>query len=154
MSQCACIQEFDFDLIQTNCRDIIFIDHSTFQIGGNKTYTLHIESQSGTKTYTVQAGTPLHLDLGGCVDPSVYTFWAESCQYKVTKKAAIICTLWCGWLKSTAKIGRGVDSNTVKNIRENLEYISLIANTDYRTATELTKEVTRIIKSINCDCSC
>ena len=154
--QCSCIKEFDFDLIQTNCRDIIYLDRSLFQDGPgySKTYTLNITSQSVTKSYTVTAGIPLHLDLGGCVDPAVYTFYVDSCTDRFTKKAAIICTLECGWLKAVAKLGQGVDSKVIKELREDIDYISLIANTDYKTAVSLTENVQRRLKQINCDCSC
>lgn len=154
MPKCSCILEFDFDILQMDCKNIQYWDRSRFQAGGEKTYTLNIKSQSGTKSYTVVSGIPLHLDLGECVDPAVYTFWVDSCTERFTKKAAITCQLDCGWLKAVAKIGKGVKSETIKDLREDIDYVSLIANSDYSTAVKLVDNISRRLRQLECDCFC
>lgn len=163
MSKCACIREtYDFDLIQTSCSNITYIDRSSYQEGADYTdtpgYTVTVKSPSGgTTDYQVTKGIPLHLNLGTCVTPGVYTFTVHSCIDTYSKRVAILCSLWCGYLKAVAKLANravGIDRSAIKSIRERLEYIPLIANTDHETATNLTETVVRDLKKINCECAC
>lgn len=154
---CACIRKFyDFDIVDTgDCSDVLYIDRSDFQEGytGIPSYTLTIENSRGEKTeHSVTQGIPLHLDFS--CKPDVYTFQVTSCTEVFTKRTAILCELWCGYLKAVAKLGKGVEYETVRSIRERLEYIPLIANTDFETAIHLTRTVQRDLLRINCECSC
>ena len=157
---CACIRgSFDFDLIQDVCSDIVYRDRSTWQQGEEfsetPSYTLTIEDPSGKKTdHTVTVGTPLHLNLGECVTPGIFSFEVVSCADKYTKKVAIVCSLWCGYLRSFAKIGKGVDVPFLRSIRERIEHIERIAGTDFVSAQQLTDDVARDIRKINCECAC
>lgn len=157
--KCSCIVgSYDFSLDQTNCSDIIYLDHSTWQQGADfaspPTYTLSIEDSGGkVTTHEVTVGTPLHLKDLACT-PGVFQFSTISCTKKVTKKVAIICNLWCGWLRAVSKLGE-VDAEIVRSIRVRLEYISLaVSYGDTQTAVELISSVTRDLKRINCSCEC
>lgn len=158
MKKCSCITGFyDFDLVQDKCSDILYIDRSTWQTGAEYSttpeYTLDIKFPSGeTNSYSVTVGTPLHLDLGSCVTPGVYTFSVDSCQDTWTKRTSILCLLWCGYLRAVAK--RGIDDSITRSIRERLEYIPTLVETDFVAAQELTETVTRDLKKINCGCQC
>lgn len=158
--KCSCIRkDFDFDLSQDVCSDITYQDRSVFQEGVDAatvlSYTLDVTDPGGyTKSYDVTVGTPLHLDLGTCVTPGVYTFSTAPCDEVFTKKAAILCTLWCGYLRAFAKIGRGVDTAFVREIRTNLERIQQVVNSDTDTAVILTEKVIRDLKRVNCECAC
>lgn len=154
---CACIRKYyDFDIIDNGkCSDVIYLDRSDFQEGfqGTPEYTLSIENSRGDVTeHQVTVGTALHLDF--TCKPDVYTFKVTSCKENFYKRTAILCELWCGYLKAVAKIGRGVEYETVRSIRERLEYIPLIVNTDFDTAVRLTETVERDLKRINCECKC
>jgi hypothetical protein len=156
--KCSCIVGyFDFDLVQDKCSDIIYLDRSNWMAGpeysSTPTYTLKIKAPHGdTSTHNVTVGTPLHLNLGSCVTPGVYTFSVESCQDVYTKRTSILCILWCGYLRAVAK--RGIEDSVVRSIRERLEYIPSLVETDFVAAQELTETVERDLRKINCNCQC
>ena len=116
-------------------------------------YTVNVKAPSGeTSSYNVTVGTPLHMNLGTCVTPGVYTFSVESCQDNYTKRTSILCLLWCGYLRAVAK--RGIDDVVVRSIRERLDYIPTLVETDFVAAQELTETVTRDLRKINCHYQC
>jgi hypothetical protein len=158
---CACIRDtYDFDLNQADCTDIIYQDRSTFQAGPQYTsppfYTLNVTDPGGVvKTYEVTSGIPLHLNLGKCLEPGVYTFSVDSCTENFTKKVAILCSIECGYLRAITKIGKGVDVDIVRSIRERIEYAKLSTSFgDINTARELVQSIILDIRRINCECTC
>jgi hypothetical protein len=159
-NKCACIRRFyDFDLQETNCSKIVYSDRSDFQQGDEYTdtpsYTLNLTSPDGsTSSYNVTVGTGLTIDLGKCTLPGIYEFSVTSCTEVFTKRVPIICSLYCGYLKAVAKLGKGVEVEMLRSIRERLEYITQIASTDFVTASFLIDSVSRDLERINCDCSC
>lgn len=158
--KCACIRkDFDFDLIGSKCSDIVYVDHSTFQEGPDysdfPTYTLSIEDPNGSVTsHQVTKGIPLHLNFGKCVVPGVYTFSADSCTEKFYKKAVITCTLWCGYARVAAKLGKAVDSVTLRSIRERIESAEGSASNDFLTAAAHINAAERLIERYDCGCAC
>lgn len=156
---CSCIRgTYDFDLAG-KCSDLLYIDRSTWQTGPEYTsipeYTVAIKFPSGeNKSYNVKVGTPLHLDLGQCVPPGVFEFKVDSCTDTYFKRTAILCSLECGYLKAAAKIGKGVEIPFLRSIRERLDYIPTLVETDFIAAQELTETVIQDLKKSNCDCGC
>lgn len=160
MGNCACIRSsYDFDLVQTKCSSITYIDRSVWQSGAEysdtPSYVLNLTLPDGsTKTYDVTVGTPTHIDLGNCVAAGIYEFSVVSCTEKYSKKIAIICSLYCGWLRAINKLGQGVEIETIRSIRERLEYIEVISSSDILTAAALINSVERDIDKISCQCVC
>lgn len=156
--KCSCIRgTYDFFLDQTQCSNVIYLDHSTWQEGpdyGTPTYTLSIEDNGGNITeHSVTQGVPLYLDLS--CSSGVYTFSVVSCLDTFTKDVAILCSLECGYLKATAKLGRGVEVETLRSIRERIDFIKQsVGFGDIDTARDLTQSVEFDLKQINCSCKC
>lgn len=157
-NKCGCIRnDFDFDLNQVNCSKITYTDKSTFQSGEDytttPTYTLNLILPDGSeKSYEVTVGTPLDLNLGDCVQPGIATFSVTTCTDKWTKRAALICSLWCGYLKAAAVLG--ISSSKLKEIREDIQDIEIIASSDFITTAKLIEKVDRELDRINCRCQC
>lgn len=158
-SKCSCIRgNFDFYIEQNQCSKIIYHDRSTWQTGSEyitpPTYTLNVKDQGGfTKQFQIIVGVSTELDLGKCPE-GIYTFSVTSCTETFTKWAAILCNLYCGYLKAISKIGKGIDVEIVRSIRERLEYIEQTVNGDFLTAKSLVASVEIDLKHINCLCSC
>lgn len=156
---CACIRDsFDFSLIQDHCGRISYIDRSTYQYGftGTPTYELTITNPGGFKqTYQVTKGIPLHLDFGPCPKADVYLFEVTTCGEPFSKNYPILCTLECGRIKATAKLGKGVDLPTLRSIREDIEFIKeSVGFGDIVTARELIQVVQRTLDKLLCSCDC
>jgi hypothetical protein len=158
-NKCACIRDtYDFDLVQTRCDEILYIDRSTFQEGAEysstPSYELYVTFPDGSiKEYSVTKGTPLKLDLGDCPLQGIYTFKAYSCTDSFTKRTAVVCRLYCGWLKAVAKLGQ-LDIETIRSIRERLDYAVEISSTDFITAAKILDSTSRDLDRINCSCQC
>lgn len=159
MSKCSCILgTYDFSLDQTACSDIIYQDRSVFQTGADfvspPTYTLSIEDSGGKITeHKVTVGVPLHLDLS-CAS-GVYKFTVVSCTEVFYKYVAIVCQAECGYLRAVAKLGRGVEVEILRSIRERIEYVKqAVGFGDIETARDLLKTIDRDISMINCSCKC
>jgi len=158
---CACIRgTYDFDLTYTTCKDIVYIDRSTWQEGvgfdSNISYSLKITLPDGSiRNETVVVGQPLHLDFGNCPEPGVYNFAVETCGEPFYKDFPILCTLECGRLKAAAKLGRGADVKMLRSIRERIELIEdSVSFGDIISAREHVDTVKRDLKRINCECAC
>lgn len=156
---CSCIKGlYDFDLTYTSCGDIRYHDRSTWMAGPGYSggqYQVTMTAPSGSETtFDVIVGQPVSLDLGDCVEPGVYTFAVTSCEETFTKQKAILCKLWCGWLRAVSKLGT-IETQTIRDIREKIEYIdNAVSFGDIETAQALVKSVTMSLKKINCECSC
>lgn len=158
MSKCGCIRgTYDFSLQQTRCDHIIYTDLSTFQEGSEYTLTPSYELKvtlpdDSIKTYTVTSGTPLDLEFGECMEPGIAIFEVVSCTEKFTKRVALTCSWWCGYLKAASS--QGISAEKLKSIREDIQDVELIASTDFITASKLGDKITRELERINCRCSC
>lgn len=156
--KCGCIRnDYDFSLKQDSCSKITYTDHSTFQTGAEYTstpsYTLNVTLPDGSlKTYTVTVGTPLELELGDCVQSGIAEFSVISCDKKFTKRAALTCQIWCGYLRVAAI--HGIGSDKLKSIREDIQDAELTAATDFITAAKLIEKIDRELDRLNCRCSC
>lgn len=160
MSQCSCIKkDYDFSLSQVSCSSIIYTDRSTWDSGPDyaltPSYTLVVETPSGgEKEFEITVGTSTKLDLGDC-PTGIYKFSVTTCTDKFYKHTAILCNLWCGYLKAFAKIGKGVDNQFIRDIRERLESIPMsVSYGDIITAQQDTEFVTRELRRVECSCSC
>lgn len=150
---CACIRYFDFDITEPTCKSIIYIDRSSFQGSGG--YTLTLIHPDGTKSNYEVSNIPLHIDLGTCVPAGVYEFTTSTCGETFSKKFPILCSLECGYLKASAKLGRGIEIESLRSIRERIDRIrELVSYGDIDSAVELTQSVERDLKKINCSCTC
>jgi hypothetical protein len=158
MAKCGCIRgSYDFSLQQTSCGSLTYIDLSTFQEGEDYTDTPSYEMSAilpdGTiKTYQVTKGIPLSLNFGECVSPGIIEFQVVSCLDKFSKRAALTCSLWCGYLKASTV--EGISVERIRELREEILDVELIASTDYITAAKMIEMIERKLDRINCRCQC
>lgn len=155
---CSCINGwYDFDLIYSSCKKILYIDRSVWMVGkdfSSPQYILTVTNEGGYSKQYEYTGTPLYLDFGDCPTPGTYTFSVETCGEPFQKRKALLCTLQCGYLRAVAKID-DLHQDLVTSIRERINQIDhLVSHSDFLTASELTDTVVRDLKRINCDCSC
>lgn len=155
--KCSCLKgTYDFLITQTRCGEVTYLDRSEWQTGAEfvsaPEFQLSIKFPDGsTRTYDGTVGTPIDLNLGECVEPGVYTASVTSCLDTYSKKFAITCSLWCGFLKSVAKVGY---TDHIRDIKERIERAEISAATDFVTAISLIKSVKRDLERIDCSCGC
>lgn len=149
---CACIRRYDFDLSYTSCKDLVYVDRSELQTPG--TYTLQVIDEAGSiNEYSVTPGVPVRLNIDGC-GQGIYTFKVPyNCQYEVFKKAAVLCTVKCGWLKAVAKLG--AEDPLIRSLDDRIAQIDYAVRYDQiPVARDLLATVKRDLRRVNCECTC